>query len=122
MIAHINVIIVLFVAGMLFLFCAYKFSRLASLTFGLGTIALAVSCVFLIWTIYSYLNYLSFEEMYETQRQIFETYNLEDSQSIIYNFNIFEINNQLANYQASKQLWGWWSCIPDRVMDLIFIS
>ena len=66
------------------------------------------------------LEYNKFERSLEIQRNVIEQ--IYDERNILdYNFYIADIvdaNAQLADYQASKEYYGIFTIVPDRVMDI----
>ena len=66
------------------------------------------------------LEYNKFERSLEIQRnvieQIYDERNILDY--IFYIADIVDANAQLADYQASKEYYGTFTIVPDRVMDI----
>lgn len=122
MIAHIVIGFVLLVVSSMLLGIAFK--HYGDYWFGIGIfsmIGICASVVILLWAPFTVLEYNQFEVKYEIQQEMFTAYkeNIpEVAGNITYIADIVEINAEIADYQASKQYWDWWSCLPDRVMDL----
>lgn len=79
------------------------------------------SFLLLLWVPMTIAEYNQFETKYEIQQEMFTAYqeNIpEVANNIVYVADLMEINEELADYQASKQYWGRWSCLPDRVLEL----
>lgn len=66
------------------------------------------------------LEYNKFERSFKIQRNVIEQ--IYDERNILdYNFyiaDIVEANAKLADYQASKEYYGIFTIVPDRVMDI----
>lgn len=125
MIAHIFVGLAILVISISLIIIGLSPSKESSnLWFGIGitSILTTVFAIFLIlWSPLTIVEYNQFEIKYEIQQEMFVAYqeNLpEVASNIVYVADIMEINQELAGYQTSKQYWGWWSCIPDRVLEL----
>lgn len=86
-----------------------------------GLVGFIFFLILAIWPFLSRCDYKEFEIKYEIQQEMVEEFKQNGSETannLIYVMDILEINQELADYQASKQFWGLWSCLPDSVMDL----
>lgn len=123
MIAHIVIGSIGLIISIIILVLSMKYSSY-DITFATGLISMVcifVSFIILIWAPLTYLGYEEFEVKYEIQQEMLREYqeNLPEVVSnMVYVADLMEINQELAGYQASKQYWDWWSCLPDEVMDL----
>ena len=66
-------------------------------------------------------DYNKFERSFEIQRAYIEEIAAADpdaDMSLIYMADMIEANQQLANYQAAREVNGFFSLIPERVFDI----
>ena len=92
-----------------------------SVACGIGGVMFAViALIIILHMIVTPLTYRHFEGRHEIQREYYINFlesNNEDIPIHLY-ADIFEINNELTEYQALKNIYGKASLRPDRVMDL----
>ena len=89
------------------------------------TLSALISCAIvfglLLGSIANRVDYNKFEKAFEIQKEQFnmiaEKGNIGNSE-YIYVIDAINSNKQLAEYQASKSLWGFASTIPERVFDI----
>lgn len=89
----------------------------------LGVAILGAFIIILIAQIAGYCTYLSFEEAFEIQRNNFEAFSsdpnlMTDIAKLQLIVDIMEINKDLANYQADKNIFGFFSIYPERVYSI----
>lgn len=119
MIAHILIGLVLFALGVvLIVYLLDHYNK--EFLFPVGALLIGLGLILATWAPMVYINYQEFETKYEIQTEMFETYKdiTNENDNIAYITDLLEINTKLAELKASKSLWGWWSCLPDRVLDL----
>lgn len=86
----------------------------------LGVVSAVIVLLIIISIIVIPLDYRHFENKHMLQKEYYANFLESNDESIPVHLyaDIFETNNELAEYQASKITWGVASLIPDRVMDL----
>lgn len=122
MIAHIVIGLASFIMCCFLLAIAIK--RYENRWFVIGMTSLfgiLASVLIILWAPLTALEYNQFEVKYEIQKEMLIQYqesapNLANN--MIYIMDLLEVNQVLADYQASKLYWDWWSCLPNRVLDL----
>lgn len=122
MIAHI-IVTILFIVLAYFAFqkCGKTYADWSMLYFSISIIAAILALIFFLWTIITPFEHLSFMKEYEVQQEMFEIMKESDlikEDSLTYIVDIMDINKRLISLQANKQLWGWWSCWPDSILEL----
>ncbi len=85
-----------------------------------GATSAIIALVIIMIMIVTPLTYRHFEGRHEIQREYYINFLEGDNEDIPIHLyaDIFEINNELTEYQALKNIYGKASLIPDRVMDL----
>ena len=85
----------------------------------IGMTAIFLSIVISIVTTIDYFAFIGFENKIELQRTQYEMLENElSNDKITYVLDIIEVNNELADYQAQKQMFKKFSAIPERVFDI----
>lgn len=89
--------------------------------FGLTIISAIILFIVGLVVICCYCEYATFERSFEIQREIYEEISTSESTPIndLYlTTDIIEANSQLADYKASKEIFGPFSIVPERVFDI----
>lgn len=118
MIAHIIVAAILIAIGIILLSLFFNCLNAPDCFVILGCAAIIVGFIAGIWVPLVRIDYVEFNAKYEIQQQMYENFGPEDKDKFTYIMDYLEINSELAELQASKRVWDWWSCLPDEVLDL----
>lgn len=82
-----------------------------------GPIAVCVAAVLVLVLIAVPLSYREFEQSFIKQQELYENFELPDN-DYTYVMNILEANQELIDYQTSKEIYGFISLVPDSIMEL----
>ena len=107
--------------------CILFYSRVKWDTFYLGMISGILSFIILLMSLVLRIEYNSFERKYSIQKRYYETMlqqseNITKNKDYTYIMNLMDINNELFELQASKEYYGIFTVIPERVLDFKPIS
>lgn len=86
-----------------------------------GVVACGLALCFTLITVASRTDYVKFEKAFEIQKAQFEVIaesGVMDDSKYVYVIDAINSNKELAEYQASKAIWGFASTLPDRVFDI----
>ena len=105
--------IVLLVIGIIAFVCTYDTPVWLGIS---GIVALVISITMLLCATGSYFGYKEFESSFEIQREIYENVAFQDN--VLVTADIIKANSELAEYQARRMIYGSFSAIPERVLDI----
>ena len=112
---------IILTAGIYFLIIALKdefdWSDIAMI---IATILIAVGVIAPICVADTRINYNQFENSFELQRELYNGIQENDNwHPDIYNVvDIMTANKELCDYQARRKMYGYFSIIPERVLDI----
>ena len=81
-----------------------------------GVVALVISITMLLCATGVHFDYREFESSFEIQREIYENVAFQDN--VLVTADIIKANSELAEYQARRMIYGKFSAIPERVLDI----
>ena len=95
----------------------YKRSAKSVWKWTVSFVSFMVAIIIFISSTICYFEYKHFTIEYEIIRETYENYKFEID-AITKVIDIYEANEKLAGYKASKELWGFASVVPDSVYDI----
>lgn len=115
----VSIIIGLLIAGLV---CAYMSHRTRDIWNNWGLFAwlcLVFAVVCIIIGVSYVVEYHEFMNAFENMREYYTSISSEFLNSDVYSIvDMLEANRELIELQSSREFWGFWSLIPEEILDI----
>lgn len=116
----ISVMVALAIILIISIVCIRKSKYYNGLLFGISMFSGALLFFIALLVLACWMNYIKFENSFVIQKEMYEEIAASKSpiNDLYLTADIINANAELAKYQASKSIYGPFTIIPDRVLDI----